>query len=93
MGIISFILSFFVTFYHGFVFQKLYTWFILPVFTNMPELNYIQATGITIVIALLTHQINLSSNSEDETGLIGNLISFLHASVYLFAGFIFSLFM
>ena len=39
--------------YIGFVFSRLWAWFIVPVF-NLPALTVMQAVGINIVVGLLT---------------------------------------
>jgi hypothetical protein len=40
----------------GFVLIKLWNWFALPLFPNLPILNIPQAIGISILLGFLTHQ-------------------------------------
>ena len=52
----------------GFVFYKFYHWFILPVFTNLPVITFINAVGISIFTTMLNrnNQINQTKTSEIE---------------------------
>lgn len=33
----------------GFLLLKFYGWFILPIFTSLPEINFLQAVGLNLV--------------------------------------------
>lgn len=52
----------------GFVFYKFYNWFILPVFTNLPQITFISAVGISIFTSMLNrnNQIKIDKTEEIE---------------------------
>ena len=40
----------------GYVLLKFWSWFVLPVFPNMPHISFAQAVGLVFVFALITHK-------------------------------------
>jgi hypothetical protein len=48
----------------GFVFFKFWNWFVLPVFSSLPVLTYVGATGLMFVVGLF--QLNRSFPKETD---------------------------
>jgi len=61
--IIVFIISY-STLIYSFIVYKFWYWFLLPVFTTLPEINYVQALGISLFISLFKN--HSSSVIKDE---------------------------
>jgi len=76
-------------FVNGFVFMKLWLWFIVPIFDLKP-LTIAMAIGITLVFNFVTMKIDSTKESTAETS-IANFILFLSASgMFLLIGWIVS---
>jgi hypothetical protein len=51
----------------GFVLFKFWVWFILPIFTTLPTLNYWQAVGLMLVSSLIVrHTTSIKDEFIDE---------------------------
>lgn len=50
----------------GWIFLKLWGWFILPVFENMPELSLIQAIGLSFVIRFFTADLKPDTDTDPD---------------------------
>jgi hypothetical protein len=72
------------TFTWGLVVYKFWYWFIIPVFTTVPHVNYIQAIGLMLFISLFK---NHHSDSKSS-----NLMLFLTPWVVLFLGWLTNIF-
>ena len=83
-------------FYFGFVFMRLWEWFIIPTFAQAPALTITRAIGVTIVIRFATFQF---SPSYEKKGDVGDIISkeagkmFMYPVLVLGIGYIVSQFM
>lgn len=74
----------------GFVFQKLWSWFIVPFF-NLPLIGIAQSLGLMLIVGMLTSSTKKDSEDDDsyvET-LIKSTLKIVFMSVfYLVFGFI-----
>jgi hypothetical protein len=48
----------------GYVFLKMWFWFVLPVFTSLPEITLIQSIGFGFVVS--TVQLNVARATKDD---------------------------
>jgi hypothetical protein len=52
----------------GFVLYKFYYWFLLPVFTSLPLIDFYQAVGLMLFISLFkVHITNIKTEKEGKT--------------------------
>ena len=51
----------------GFVMLKFWNWFILPVFTTLPVINYYQAIGLFCFLALFKSNIPVNKNETSSS--------------------------
>ena len=77
----------------GFVFAKLWRWFIVPTF-DFNELRLIEAIGVMFVIGFVRAKKSKDSKDEDFWDDFGKLLSFNISLLItsLFFGWVFSLF-
>jgi len=68
MKLIAYIFMLIVTvIVQGFLFMKLWLWFIVPVFTTLPTMNLKQSIGISFVIAILKNKVTNKEREFEET--------------------------
>lgn len=60
--IMAFVYLIFTTALNGFVLSKLWFWFMVPAF-GLPPLHIAYALGMSLIIALLTKQVNFNTNN------------------------------
>lgn len=79
VGIVLFALAFFYgAFAWGYVMFKFWAWFVLPVFTNLPNLTIIQCVGLMMFISLfkaLPAQIIKEEYVDETTASIFQIIT------------------
>lgn len=69
----------------GLILFKFWYWFLLPVFTTLPEIDYWQAVGLILFIGLFkNHQVN-NTKEEDDKNTVG--LSLLTPWIVLTMGF------
>lgn len=56
----------------GFVFYKFYSWFVLSVFTTLPEINFWAAVGLMFFVGLF-HGNHIAPKETDNSSAIGTL--------------------
>jgi len=76
----------------GFVFTKLWMWFVIPMF-GLPPISIPMAIGLCLVAAFLTHQARISppgASSHDDLDQAAKLFGygFVNAGVILFVGWV-----
>ncbi len=78
----------------GFLFGKLWLWFIVPTF-NLEPLRFIEAVGICLVVEFLTMKYELNKPVDDFwEDLIKRIFYVIMVSIIIFStGWILSLFM
>ncbi len=83
-----------VTLLHGFVFQKIWHWFIFPL--GMADITLPHALGISMVIGYLTHQIDIeqlmkerTKEEEIEKNINEIIFSVIKPLMYLLIGWIY----
>lgn len=59
-------------FTYGIITLKFYNWFILPVFTTLPQIDFFQAIGISCFLALFKNHYN--SQDKEFAELLGERI-------------------
>lgn len=59
---------------HGFVFSKLWAWFIVPL--GATQVSWLQAAGIIALVRLCTYHVNFN-NKSDETDMSSKILRFL----------------
>jgi len=62
------------TFTWGWVLFKFWYWFVLPIFTNLPHITYMQAVGLSLFISLF-HRATGSEKDKEKGSLIVFLIA------------------
>lgn len=79
---------------YGFVFSKLWFWFIVPIFQMQP-LRIVEAIGILFIINLVTLKLDKEVNEDDFwIKFITNIVFVVLVSIYtLFSGWILTLFL
>ena len=86
---------------YGFVFCKLWIWFVVPTF-GLQSLTLIQAIGLSFIISfflgkndLFKEQNNKNNTRQDNTEAISKLLflPLIYGGLVLFFGYIISLFM
>lgn len=75
--------------WEGFVFTKLWMWFIIPMF-GLPPLSIPMAIGLCLVAAFLTHQARISQKGNDELEEAAKIFGygFVNAGIILFVGWL-----
>jgi hypothetical protein len=95
--IVSQILSWVLAFYHGFILKCLWAWFIIPWIETAPQLPFVIALGVCLIVRFLTYHFSLSDIEtlkdldQDEAWknvFLITVISFLIATGSLFSGWI-----
>ena len=89
--IIIFVIGiFYSTLTWGLVMYKFYHWFILPVFTTLPEINFLQAIGLILFISLFKYQriYNIKDEYVKETPMTQMWIATLSPWLFLIIGWI-----
>lgn len=59
----------------GFVFYKFYYWFVLPVFNNLPVINFHQAIGLAFFTTLFKNNFTLVNKPEFRDD---NILPYIH---------------
>jgi len=79
----------------GYVSSVIYTWFIIPVFTNAPTLTWLQLAGIMFFINCFVHNGNTLAYLKDEVKdtLTGTITSIIAPFLVLFGAWIFKVFL
>lgn len=82
---------------NGFVFVKLWLWFIIPTFSAQ-ELRLVEAIGVCLLIGFVTNRKNKKTKEEEKEdfwkGLLKNLANTISiALIFLAAGWIVNQFM
>lgn len=71
-----------------FCFLKLYAWFVLPVFTSAPVLDFWQAAGLACLSSIIVNQY-VPINQDDKRQVWGSLTyQFMSPAVALFIGWL-----
>lgn len=79
------------TIYGGFVFSKLWIWFVVPIFA-LPILTLTQAIGLTMVTRLAAMS-SLPKDDKDKGLLESALVAVLFYTIILFIGWVVQLFL
>jgi hypothetical protein len=58
----------------GYVFYKTYAWFVLPCFSKLPSLEYLQCVGLLLFVILIFHGSSNDSEEEGTAQAIGKII-------------------
>jgi len=77
----------------GLVFYKFWYWFLLPVFTQLPEITYLQAIGLMCFVSVL--KVGLKSENyqkEDQKKWVGVFVVLLLPWATLLLGYIVKIF-
>jgi len=69
----------------GFLFMKLWLWFIVPVFTTLPTLNLKESIGVSFFIAILKTKIN-DEERKYEDAVSGFYVQMLYIGIGLVIG-------
>ena len=81
------------TILNGLVLSVLWGWFMVPLL-GLPPLTAVQAIGIILVVALLTHQVQPNQKNGQEDPLISVLlIIFAKPAMFLLMGWIVKMFL
>ena len=82
--------------WRGFVFMKLWAWFIVPVF-HLPMLTIVIAIGVSMVVSFLTyHSTNIDRNdtrSSSEKFTTDIAATIMYPATFLFLGWIVQMFL
>jgi hypothetical protein len=78
--------------WNGFVFQKLWEWFIVERFSQTP-LSLPSAIGIGVLVGYITKQPDFTKENREQPWWVAFLISMLWPLVALFVGYIAHLFL
>ncbi len=82
------VLMFLLFLLYGLVLQVLWGWFIVPAFREVPDINVVEAMGITLIVGFLTAQYHEESSSPRALGF-----AFLNPILALGFGWVIHLFM
>lgn len=65
IGVIA-VIAIYGAFSWGLVFYKFYHWFILPIFTELPQIDFWQAVGMSLFLVLFKNH-SAVKNEDDKT--------------------------
>ena len=74
----------------GLVMYKYYYWFILPIFTTLPEINFLHAIGLMLFISLFKYQrtYNIKDEYLKETQMTQMWLAAVSPSLFLLIGWL-----
>ena len=79
--------------WEGFVFMKLWAWFVVPMF-GLPALTIPVAIGIALLVGFLTHQRNGESDADPMDYAVKSFShGFVNSGVVLLIGYIVTFFL
>jgi len=84
------IIFWFVFYFEGYVFIKLWDWFVIPTF-GLPKLSIYTAIGIMLLMGFLSHQLDIKKIFEERTTKekwVAFVMLFVRPAVFLFLGYI-----
>lgn len=72
----------------GLVLFKFWSWFVLPIFPALPEITFVQAIGLMLVIGLFRSQHINSVKKEYKDGAMETTLSLINPWMTLFFGWL-----
>jgi hypothetical protein len=93
LGILGALLLIVIAFFYGafawgFVCYKFWYWFLLPVFTTLPEVNLVQCVGLMLFIGLFQHATPQIIKKEYKDETTQNILAVVAPPVVLLVGWI-----